>query len=109
MDLLSLGDLDLDAFDLLVNATPVGTWPGQGETPWPEALPLPSHWLVFDLVYNPSETRLLGQARAAGAVALGGLGMLVHQGALAFRLWTGESPPLEVMRTAAQRALRTER
>ncbi|MDH7486703.1 MAG: shikimate dehydrogenase [Anaerolineae bacterium] len=91
--------------DLLVNATSVGMWPDAEHSPWPDELPLPSHLTVFDLVYNPPETRLLRQARRAGAQAIGGLGMLVHQGALAFRLWTGHSPPLEAMWTACERAL----
>lgn len=101
----SLEDLDLASYDLLVNATSVGMWPHEGASPWPEALPLPSHWTVFDLVYNPRETRLLAQAREGGAKLVGGLGMLFHQGALAFELWTGQSPPLDVMRAAAEAAL----
>ncbi len=102
----TLTDLDLARFDLLVNATPVGMWPHTDASPWPETLPLPSHWTVFDLVYNPAETRLLAQARAAGATAVCGLGMLVHQGALAFARWTNHSPPIEVMRVAAENALK---
>ncbi len=101
----TLADLDLAPFDLLVNATPVGMWPHTDASPWPETLPLPSHWTVFDLVYNPAETRLLAQAHAAGATAVGGLGMLVHQGALAFARWTGHSPPVAVMWAACQQAL----
>ena len=100
-----LADLALDTFDLLVNATLVGMAPRAEASPWPEDLSLPVHWIVFDLVYNPPETRLLARARAAGARVLCGLPMLVHQGALAFRLWTGEPPPLEVMDLAARRAL----
>jgi shikimate dehydrogenase len=101
----TLSQLDLASFDLLVNATSVGTWPQTDATPWPVAIPLPSHWTVYDLVYNPPETRLLTRARAAGATAIGGLAMLVHQGALAFELWTGQQPPIDVMRTAAEKAL----
>jgi shikimate dehydrogenase len=101
----ALLDLELGVFDLLVNATSVGMWPHSDPSPWPAALPLQSHWTVYDLVYNPEETRLLSQASAAGARAVGGLGMLVHQGALAFELWTGRSPPVDVMRAAAWEAL----
>jgi shikimate dehydrogenase len=101
-----LEDLDLGRFDLLVNATPVGMWPGAGASPWPDTLQLPSHWTVFDLVYNPRETQLMAQARAADATSIGGLDMLVHQGAQAFELWTGRVPPIDVMRTAAENALR---
>jgi shikimate dehydrogenase len=96
---------DLGAFDLLVNATSVGMWPDQDASPWPEELAMPAHWTVFDLVYNPADTRLLAQARASGATTIGGLSMLVHQGALAFELWTGHKAPLDVMHAAAQAAL----
>lgn len=96
---------ELADFNLLVNATTVGMWPQSNASPWPEVLPLPSHWTVFDLVYNPAETRLLVQARAAGATPIGGLEMLVQQGVLAFELWTGQSPPVDVMRAAASDSL----
>jgi shikimate dehydrogenase len=102
----NLSDLDLTQFDLLVNATSVGMWPQADASPWPEMLPMPAHWTVFDLVYNPTETRLLAQAHAAGATAVGGLGMLVYQGAMAFEQWTGHSAPIETMRTAVQEALK---
>jgi len=102
----ALAGLDLAQFDLLVNATPVGTWPRSDASPWPETLPMPPHWTVFDLVYNPADTRLLAQARAAGATAVGGLGMLVYQGVLAFERWTGHAPPIEIMRAAAREALK---
>jgi len=98
-------EVDRARFDLLVNATSVGLWPRTDATPWPETFPLPSHWTVYDLVYNPRETRLLAQARAAGATAVCGLGMLIHQGALALELWTGHPPPVETMRVAAEDAL----
>ena len=100
-----LEELELGRFDLLVNATPLGMWPEIHTSPWPDGLPFPSHWTVFDLVYNPEETRLIVQARAAGAKAIGGLAMLVHQGARAFELWTGQEAPVDVMRAAAERAL----
>jgi shikimate dehydrogenase len=69
----------------------------------------PSHLgpgqLVVDLVYRPAVTPLVEAARAAGAVATSGLGMLIHQAAHAFRIWTGEDPPLEAMSAAALAAL----
>ena len=102
---LALDELDLARFDLLVNATAVGMWPNREDTAWPDELPMPAHWTVFDLVYNPLETRLLRQARRAGAKTIDGLGMLVWQGALAFELWTGQKPPLELMRAAALQTL----
>jgi len=66
---------------------------------------MPGHWTVYDLVYNPAETALMGQARFAGATVIGGLAMLIHQGAQAFRLWTGLEPPINIMRAAAQAGL----
>lgn len=90
---------------LLVNATPLGTWPETGNSLWPDDVALPAHLLVFDLVYNPRRTRLLEQANASGARALDGLEMLVQQGATAFALWTGKPAPVAVMRAACIRML----
>jgi shikimate dehydrogenase len=90
---------------LLVNTTPVGMWPEVDQSPWPEDLTFPDQLTVFDLVYNPGETKLLRQARAAGAKGIGGLGMLVHQGAAAFELWTGEKAPVETMYETASNSL----
>ena len=87
----------LTAADLLVNATTIGMEPAVHESPWPAGLALPSHLTVFDLVYRPRRTRLLAQAEAAGAQAIGGLGMLVHQAAQAFEIWTGQKAPIDVM------------
>ena len=92
--------------DLLVNATTVGMWPHADGSIWPESVSIPAHLAVFDLVYNPLETRLLRQARESGAHPIGGLEMLVRQGALALELWTGEPAPVSVMRAAAQEALK---
>jgi shikimate dehydrogenase len=105
----ALRALDLTQFALLVNATSVGMWPNSDRTPWPGGMPLPSHWAVFDLVYNPLQTRLLRESRQAGARTIDGLGMLVRQGELAFELWTGCTPPAGLMRVAALRALESER
>jgi shikimate dehydrogenase len=91
---------------LLVNATPVGMWPEIDKSLWLEDVAFPGHLTVFDLVYNPRQTKLLQQARQAGAKGIGGLGMLVHQGAAAFELWTGEKAPVETMYDAARDALR---
>src|SRR3546814_15566909 len=63
--------------------------------------------VVVDLIYHPPVTPLLEAARARGAVAINGLGMLIHQAALAFRAWTGEEAPLEVMSDAALARLST--
>lgn len=90
---------------LIVNCTPLGMAPNTYSTPWPEEVPFPPNAVLYDLVYNPPVTQLMQQAGAAGARALGGLGMLVAQGALAFEHWTGLTPPLDVMAGAARAAL----
>jgi shikimate dehydrogenase len=84
------------AVDLVVNATPLGAH-GE-ELPLP---PLHADLLVVDLLYRPSSTPMQTAARAAGAPAFGGLGLLLHQAALSFELWTGQPPPLAVMSAAA--------
>ncbi len=94
------------AADLLVNATPVGMSPKVDESIWPDEVPVPAHLTVFDLVYNPLETKLLKQVKRAGARAIGGLDMLVRQGALSFEIWTGVEPPIDVMRAACEEGLK---
>ncbi|HLF09212.1 MAG TPA: shikimate dehydrogenase [Dehalococcoidia bacterium] len=91
---------------LLINATSMGLHGSStaGESPMPGRLLNPG-LLVCDLVYKPPETPLLAEARSAGARTLGGLGMLVEQGALAFERWTGYEAPRQIMRAAAERAL----
>ena len=94
-----------DGFDVVVNATPLGT-AGANETETPaSAAQLGGARLAYDLVYNPVETRFLSEARAAGCESIGGLEMLVTQAAEQFRLWTGTEAPEAVMRVAAARAL----
>jgi shikimate dehydrogenase len=104
----SLGDVSAvgDDTDLVVNATSLGMWPEAEASPWPYNVPVPGHLTVCDLVYNPQETLFLTQARAVGAETVGGLGMLVHQGAAAFELWTGRPAPVETMRAACLEALK---
>jgi shikimate dehydrogenase len=103
----SLGDLTAiaDDTDLVVNATSLGMWPDTETSPWPREAPVPGHLTVCDLVYNPQETLFLAQARAVGAETVNGLGMLVHQGAAAFEMWTGRPAPVETMRQACLEAL----
>ena len=72
--------------------------PNENSSPWPDDLPFPDGAFVYDLVYNPRQTKLMQQAQAAGCRTANGLGMLVHQGALAFKLWTGVMPDVEVMK-----------
>jgi shikimate dehydrogenase len=90
---------EADRADVIVNATPQGM---AGDLSLPvQAASLGPGQLVVDLVYHPALTPLVEAARERGAAATNGLGMLIHQAAHAFRLWTGEDPPLEVMSAAA--------
>ena len=91
--------------DLLVNCTPVGTYESEtaGESPLPDQF-VPAS-IVFDLVYNPTETLLLKTAKARGAKAVSGLGMLVYQAAESFRIWTGQEAPVDKMLEAGRQAL----
>jgi shikimate dehydrogenase len=82
---------------LLVNCTPVGMHPQVDASPWPVALPFPPDAAVYDLVYNPRETCLVRDARAAGLSAVTGLGMLVEQAALSLTRWVGRKVPREAM------------
>jgi shikimate dehydrogenase len=93
--------------DLLVNATPVGmAGHAEGETVVPAAVLRAGQW-VCDLVYTPRRTRLLLAAEERGCRTIEGVGMLVHQGAEAFTLWTGVPAPVTVMRAALLAALAT--
>ena len=93
-----------DNFDLVINATPLGTL-GARETETPaHASQLRGARSAYDLVYNPSETRFMREARAAGCeLVLGGLPMLVAQAAAQFKLWTGHDAPLDVLTEAAEK------
>jgi len=97
----------LDRADVLVNATSVGMVPDVDRTPVPSRLLNPK-LAVCDIVYNPLETRLLREAKAAGARTIDGLDMLVWQGALAFKQWTGREAPFAIMKQAAVKALKNE-
>ena len=92
--------------DLLVNATSVGLAPEIDRSP------VPASWVaapvVYDIVYNPPETRLLREARARGKSALGGVEMFVAQAAAQFALFTGRQAPFDLMRRVAMEALGQE-
>ena len=90
--------LGIAGSDLLINATPVGM-------KLSDPLLVDKKWLhrglfVYDIIYNPVETKLLKAAKEANCRTLNGLGMLLYQGALAFEYWTGKQAPVDVMRQA---------
>lgn len=92
----------ISGVDLVVNCSPLGMSPRVDETPLPrEILERRAGLEVFDTVYNPLETRLLREAREAGARTAGGLAMLLHQAAAQVELFTGRPAPLEAMERAA--------
>jgi shikimate dehydrogenase len=93
----ALDDAPIADCDVLVNATPLGMG---GEAPPFDPARLDPGQFVYDTVY-PAETPLIAAARERGVAAVGGLGMLVHQGACSFELWTGRAAPVDVMRAAA--------
>jgi len=92
------------SWDVLVNATPVGTAPHGERTPLPEDFAFDGE-LVYDLVYNPLQTRLLRDAASTGCRTIGGLDMLVAQAQAQFEWWTGHRPGDRVLRDAAMAQL----
>jgi shikimate dehydrogenase len=92
---------------LLVNTTPIGMSPHAEQSPLDEMAiaQLPSHGIVYDLIYNPRPTRLLGMAQARGLIAIDGLEMLVQQGAAALARWIDQPVPIDAMRMAAMHFL----
>ncbi len=91
--------------ELIVNSTSAGMSPNVDQSPLPDDAPLQAGVIVYDMVYRPANTRLMQQVEAAGGRAIGGLGMLVRQGAAAFKIWTGVEPPVDVMLAAARAQL----
>lgn len=83
---------------LIVNTSPLGMIPDSDRSIWPDHLPFPAGTFVYDLVYNPTKTRFMQQAEASGCATSNGLGMLIHQGAKAFELWTGQKPSIQIMK-----------
>ena len=88
------------SWDLLVNTTPLGTYPNVGSTPFEGPF---DGRLVYDLVYNPAETRLLRDAAAAGCETIGGLDMLIAQAEDQSEWWLGRRPPAGLMRRSVRR------
>ena len=97
-------NIDVSNITLIVNTTPVGMTPHTDQSPWPENLSFPAQAVIYDLVYNPRETRLVRAACAQGLRATTGLGMLVEQAALAFEIWTDHKPPRAILFDAVEQA-----
>ena len=85
--------------DLVVNATSLGLNPGDPR-PYSSEFSLNRAGAAYDMIYRPAETPFLSEAARAGARTANGLGMLLYQGAKALEIWSGESAPVDVMRTA---------
>jgi shikimate dehydrogenase len=106
---VSLGELPfrngLLNTDILVNATPLGTIGETEHQTIATAEQLSGVELVYDLIYNPKETRLIREAQTAGCKTIGGLDMLIEQAKLQFRIWTGEEADGSEMAGAAKKRL----
>jgi len=99
----NLDELKIKEKDLLVNATPVGLKAADPCLLKEEMLH--KHLFVYDLVYNPRETKLLALAKKVGAKTANGSGMLLYQGMLSFEKWTGKVAPETIMRNALEKEL----
>ena len=95
--LISIREVDRQDVDVLINCSPVGMTPNINETPFP-ARRLKPNMVVFDSVYNPTETRLLKEAAEVGCQVISGLELFINQAAAQFELWTGKPAPGEAMR-----------
>jgi shikimate dehydrogenase len=91
--------------DLVLNATALGLKPGDASPLDGQPFALSQARAVYDMVYQPAETKLLADAKAAGCRGANGLGMLLHQGAAAFEIWTGQTAPRDVMRRALEQKI----
>lgn len=83
---------------LFTNATGMGMKPLEGQTYIPDKSFLRADLIVSDVVYYPRETELLRMAKEVGCKTMNGLGMMLFQGAAAFKMWTGEDMPIEYMK-----------
>jgi shikimate dehydrogenase len=98
----TLSNFALSNITLIVNTTPLGMTPDINGSPWPANLPFPDNAAIYDLVYNPSVTKLVRDAHTQGLKATTGLGMLIEQAALAFETWTSHPPSREMMRASLE-------
>ena len=94
----------ISSFSLIVNTTPLGMIPNTEQSPLLENIILSDHTIIYDLVYNPRETKLVKDAHAQGLSAITGLGMLIEQAALSFQMWTGRDPSREIMRSSIEQS-----
>lgn len=92
---------------LVVNATPIGMYPNVEQCPIDNAAmqKLKEGAIAYDLIYTPNPTQFLQQAKQQNAIAIDGLEMLVQQGVAAFKIWVGETPPVDIMRQTLQQHL----
>ncbi|MEA1962327.1 MAG: shikimate dehydrogenase, partial [Bacillota bacterium] len=90
-------DEKLSSANMVVNCTPVGMFPGINKAPLASMDGVNSDALIFDTIYNPMETEFMKMGKARGMKTIGGLSMLIHQGALSFSLLTGIEPPISFM------------
>ena len=104
----NLQTFQLSNVKLIVNTTPLGMTPNIDQFPWPENLPFPKNAAIYDLVYNPRETKLVREARLQGLKATTGLGMLIEQAALAFETWTSCNPSRDIMFMSVEQFLLTK-
>ncbi len=99
-DLADLDKLKAEMADsyLFTNATGVGMKPMEGQTYIPDASFFGPDLIVMDIIYSPTETKMLQMAKEAGCKTMNGMGMLLFQGAASFELWTGKKMPIEHMK-----------
>ncbi|MBT6900939.1 MAG: shikimate dehydrogenase [Nitrospina sp.] len=104
-DLVYARDAGIRPIDVLINCSPVGMSPNVNESPFP-ARDFKEGMVVFDSVYNPLETRLLREAKAAGCTVIPGSELFINQAARQFELWTGQSAPIDTMREVLLKKLK---
>jgi len=104
---ISIRDIGGRDIDVLINCSPVGMNPNENETPC-SSQHLRKGMIVFDAVYNPPETRLLKEARAAGCEVISGVELFINQAAAQFELWTGGQAPVDAMREALMKKIQSK-
>ncbi len=99
---------EIENIDLLINTTPIGMYPNIDNSPIQKEF-IHEDLFVFDIIYNPLETKLIKDAKDIGCKTLGGLDMLINQGALAFEWWTGKKPNKILMKNKVKELLESEK